>query len=108
MNETNNSSENTLNNVPVQEAFVGEQNTSQPVETVAPAQPENVVQPVQSENNAESLPTSNNEKVNSDGGDKIEVGVSKKEEEVRNAKLRFPVIVSILVLFFAIFVIVYC
>lgn len=103
MNDTNNSSENNVSNVPVQNAVSGEQPVAQNTESV---------QSVQSENTS-VIPSGDNGNNNNTDGVKVEeekkeAHLSKTEEEVRNAKLRFPIIVTVLVAIFLILILLYC
>lgn len=100
MNDTNNSNEN-VNNVPVQNTVPSEQPVVQNVTPVQSVQPENT----------NVTPTGDGG--NSSEGAKVEeeikeVHLSKTEEEVRNAKLRFPIIVTVLVTIFLILILLYC
>ena len=100
MNDTNNSNEN-INNVPVQNAVPSEQPVVQNVTPVQSVQPENTnVTPTGDGRNS-----SEEAKVEEE---KKEVYLSKTEEEVRNAKLRFPIIVTVLVTIFLILILLYC
>ena len=100
MNDTNNSNEN-VNNVPVQNAVPSEQPVVQNVTPVQSVQPENTnVTPTGDGRNS-----SEEAKVEEE---KKEVYLSKTEEEVRNAKLRFPIIVTVLVTIFLILILLYC
>ena len=97
MNDTNNSSENNVSNVPVQNAVSSEQPVVQNTEPV---------QSVQSENTSVIPSGGSGNNNNTDGvkveEEKKEAHLSKAEEEVRNAKLRFPIIVTVLVTIFLI------
>lgn len=100
MNDTNNSNEN-VNNVPVQNAVPSEQPVVQNAAPVQSVQPENTnVTPTGDGGNS-----SEEAKVEEE---KKEVHLSKTEEEVRNAKLRFPIIVTVLVTIFLILILLYC
>lgn len=100
MNDTNNSNEN-VNNVPVQDAVPSEQPVVQNAAPVQSVQPENTnVTPTgDGGNNSEEAKVEEEKK---------EVHLSKTEEEVRNAKLRFPIIVTVLVTIFLILILLYC
>ncbi len=100
MNDTNNSNEN-VNNVPVQNAVPSEQPVVQNAVPVQSVQPENTnVTPTgDGGNNSEEAKVEEEKK---------EVHLSKTEEEVRNVKLRFPIIVTVLVTIFLILILLYC
>lgn len=123
MNDTNNVSDNNINNnTPVQNSVpVANTGSVQSNETVAQSVTQPVdsqpqvqsVQPVQSTSDSQqsstvtSSDTLDNKKTDANTAVKDDTVLSKSQEEVKNAKLRFPVIVSILVTVFIIIFIIY-
>ena len=107
MNDTNNSNENNINSVPVQgtssvvPSTTPEPVTVQPaVQPVVQAQVEQNVQPSAVEQPAAQVETpvdtSQQDNVGNNGEEVKNDVTTKTQEEVRNAKLRFPFIVTIL------------
>ena len=118
MNDTNNSNENNINSVPVQgTSSVVPSTTPEPVavqpavQPVVPAQVEQNVQPSAVEQPAAQVEvpvdTSQQDNVGNNGEEVKNDVTTKTQEEVRNAKLRFPFIVSILLVVFIILFVVY-